>query len=288
MSNFLCEVRRFTIITAVLFLAVLVAGVGVVAVSPTAAAAPNDDSGKSTDSGGERTAQKNEIMQLVLKEPSDLSTEQRRKVVSWLLTPDNLDKLSTSERDAVRDWLSAADAQGVNIPSRSAVERALENAESSGSTGGNQQQKDYDKTCEADFSPALCVTNEEWDGSTVTLTIKADYPHQVVLTDGGAMLTNSDGEPIPQKRVTLSSGYTRVTMEVVNPEDKRPTVTVAGGDALLPFYGPSGGQPLLPQNGSDKLALVVGLLIPVVGTVGLQKYRQRKKRQSVRKVEKAK
>lgn len=236
------QMSQRTTTLAVLIILLTAGGVG------TVAAQESSNTSSTPDDRGEQSAQKNDIMQSVLQPPSNQSIEERRRVVSWLLAPGNLDKLSTSDREAVRGWLSEATEAGVNIPSRDALERALNNAEAGRESDGaaSDEEPQYDESCEWSHSPALCVTNETWtqtgSGWRVTLTYHADYPHQVTLTDSGAFLTNDDGEPIPQKTVTVSSGYTRISMKTVNPNGMKPVISASGAGTLLPFRADTGSD----------------------------------------------
>jgi len=202
----------------------------------TTTATPSDDD------GGQQSAEKNQIMQFVLEDPGDLSGDQRRKVVSWLLAPGNLDKLSQADRQAVQSWLSKAQENGVSIPSRDAVQRALQNAESSGSASNTEVEKNYDQSCQTRISPSLCVTNVTWQNSQVTLTLKADYPHQVTITDSGYILAadRGTGSKVPTKTVTVSSGYTRVGMDVTDPRGSAPVITLGASGQLYVFKSPDG------------------------------------------------
>lgn len=287
--------NRTRTLTAVLAILAVLTVAGAVGLADVAHAAP--DSGttnSSNDSSGQQSAEKNEIMQIIVQDPGESSLEQRRKAVAWLLEPGNLDKLSEADRQAVRTWLSKAEEQGVTIPSRDAVERALDNAAASQPPSEQNQSKNYDKSCESDLSPALCITNETWtkdaDGWEVTLTLKADYPHQVVVTDSGFIRPENEGKPIPQKKVTLSSGYTRVTMDVTKPDDKPPLVTVNGGGTLLPIYGPKGkiglwgfisGQPTTGLLTYILVDGIIGSLIAGLGIVAYLRYRHRRQYRDV-------
>ncbi|UPV73181.1 hypothetical protein M0R89_11545 [Halorussus limi] len=228
------------VITAAVLLLVLSSGAGL-AVAQTAnettTATPADDSDK-----GQQSAEKNQIMQLVLKDPGDLSAEQRRRVVSWLLSPGNMDKLSQADRQAVRSWMTKAEEQGVSIPSKDALQRALKNAAESGGSSSSEPQKNYDQSCQTRISPALCITNVTWEGSTVTLTLKADYPHQITITDSGYIIAadRGTGSKVPTKTVTVSSGYTRVGMEVTNPRGSAPVITLGASGQLYVFKSPDG------------------------------------------------
>lgn len=255
---------------------------GVFVPTPVAAA----PTGNTTDSGGEHSATKNEIMQLVLKNPEELSREQKVRAVNWLIS--NMDTLSQSDREAVREWLREAQQKNVSIPRRNALERALSNARASQTVNTDSNgNKTYDTSCTTRFSPSLCVTNETWQGDTVTLTLKADYPHRITITDSGAIIsaTNSNGgTKIPTKTVTVSSGYTRVSMQATDPPNTAPVITVSTGSGLWAFDAPRSGlwafvigQPTVALLRYAVAAGVVGTLLATLIDILYLRRKQRNK-----------
>jgi hypothetical protein len=147
---------------------------------------------------------------------------------------------------------------------------------------GGDDQGDRDDSNENDnetltqIDPATTLVESEVvdrGGQLVArLTLRSDIQQLITLTDAGGVW---EGGEVTTRRIRLDEGETTVEIPVTETDQGGIAVTIATDSVLyaVPLQAQRGG--LLPEDGDDSVAFLVGLTLPVIATRGWLWYRAR-------------
>lgn len=114
------------------------------------------------------------------------------------------------------------------------------------------------------------ITNVEWDGRTVEITVRASDYTTVSVTDAGALTSVDEGsvEEIPYQTYTVPSDTER-TLEFTVADSGAKVVTVQAGDTLVAIVQEKGNSFLSGTAGWDEVYAGVGAAAFVVGGLAI-------------------
>jgi len=258
---------------------------------------------------------KQDVLQTVNTEPSEVSADRATRTVAWLGNVQNAASLSDSQLRTAVEWVRDARDTGA-VPEQDAsstltildnyVSEPTEDTENNTSTDGGQTNDTPTESSTADetnatgdcghyrMNDATCIENIRFADGTAYITVDSEVPQRVRVTDSSGMMVlrkSNTGFNIPYTTHTIPSGETTIQAPATVYEDEYMAVTLGFSSADAARYEDTGnpddgGLQLLPDSGDDALAMSIGLILPSACAVAIRRYSRRQRRNTVRRVTK--
>jgi hypothetical protein len=281
---------------------------------------PSSDTGANTTETPEPTEtptetelSKQDVLQTVNTDPSEVSADRATRTVAWLGNVQNAASLSDEQLRTAVEWVRDARDTGA-VPESNAsstltildnyAPEPSENAQNNTSTNRDQTTETPTESSTADetnatgdcghyrMNDATCIENIRFADGTAYITVDSEVPQRVRVTDSSGMMVlrkSNTGFNIPYTTHTIPSGETTIQAPATVYEDEYMAVTLGFSSADAARYEDTGnpdegGIQILPSRGSQALAMGVGLLSPPLFAILLARYKRRQRQTTVRRV----
>jgi uncharacterized membrane protein len=143
----------------------------------------------------------------------------------------------------------------------------------SNETESETQTETPEETSITKISDSVTLTNYEFNGDKITITVKAAYSQNLVLSD--MYVKGTGAQQIPRKEILLDSGKNKINFTVTSWNGYKGVVIASGSGAIAISEETSGGGLDATITSNQYIPLAIGSVIMGIGLTGVVAYKRK-------------